>query len=43
MVKEDDADEELPHADLQAAIETLSPELRRRAQTFCGLAAASEA
>jgi hypothetical protein len=40
---EDDANQELPREDLQAAIEGLSPALRRRAESFCGLAAACEA
>jgi|GEM_PF-4025528 len=37
-VEEDPAGRELPPADLQAAIAALSPELKRRAETFCGLA-----
>ena len=41
--QDDAAEEESPREDLQAAIEGLSPELRRRAESFCGLAAASEA
>ena len=37
--QDDAAEEESPREDLQAAIEGLSPELRRRAESFCGLAA----
>jgi len=40
---DDPVDEELPREDLQAAIEGLSPELRRRAESFCQLASAPKA
>ena len=43
VARDDVVDEELPREDLQTAIEALSPELRRRAESFCGLAATSEA
>ncbi len=41
--EDDSAGQGLPPEDLQAAIAALSPELRRRAESFCQMASVSEA